>query len=71
MDLYQLIEELYAEKKRIDALVAALEKRIHHEKQPPKRRGRKSMGEGERQIVSDRMKRYWASRRKEPDHNGS
>lgn len=30
----------------------------------PKRRGRKSMGEAERRDVSERMKRYWATRRK-------
>jgi hypothetical protein len=27
-------------------------------------RGRKSMAEEERRIVSERMKKYWASRRK-------
>jgi hypothetical protein len=29
------------------------------------RRGRKSMGEAERREVSERMKRYWAGRRKQ------
>jgi hypothetical protein len=29
------------------------------------RRGRKSMGEAERQQVSERMTRYWAGRRKQ------
>jgi hypothetical protein len=28
------------------------------------RRGRKSMGEAERREVSERMKRYWAGRKK-------
>ena len=32
---------------------------------PEKRRGRHSMGDAERQEVSTRMKRYWASRRAE------
>jgi hypothetical protein len=32
---------------------------------PPGRRGRKSMGDEERQQVSERMKRYWARRRRE------
>lgn len=29
-----------------------------------KRRGRKSMGAEERAVVAERMKRYWASKRK-------
>ena len=29
------------------------------------KRGRKSMGEAEREQVSERMKRYWAGRRKQ------
>ncbi len=31
---------------------------------PRSRRGRKSMGAAERREVSERMKKYWASRRK-------
>jgi len=31
---------------------------------PAKRRGRKFMNEKERQEVSERMKRYWANRRR-------
>jgi hypothetical protein len=31
---------------------------------PAKRRGRKSMSSKERQEVSERMKKYWDSRRK-------
>ena len=31
---------------------------------PRSRRGRKSMGVAERREVSERMKKYWASRRK-------
>jgi hypothetical protein len=29
-----------------------------------KRRGRKGMGKEERRLVSDRMKRYWANRKR-------
>jgi hypothetical protein len=32
---------------------------------PAKRRGRKSMSTEERREVSQRMRKYWASRRKE------
>jgi hypothetical protein len=33
---------------------------------PKSRRGRKSMGAAERTEVSERMKKYWASRRNRP-----
>jgi len=36
-----------------------------------KRRGRKSMGAKERQEVSERMKRYWESRRQQGDDESS
>jgi hypothetical protein len=39
------------------------------EKPPAKHRGRKSMGQPERQEVSERMRKYWASRRK-PSEGG-
>ena len=72
MDLYAIIQELHQERKRLDRLIAVLESKLAHSfhfRKPPKsRRGRKSMGQEERKLVSERMKRYWASRRGE---NGS
>ena len=66
MDLLETIRELRAERARIDATIANLEAlnqsqggtapTIHS------RRGRKFMGAAERQEVSQRMKKYWASR---------
>ena len=68
MDLYKAIRDLYAEKERLERVIASLEEmqRKMAEAQKPgdgKRRGRKSMGAEERQEVSERMKRYWAKRR--------
>jgi hypothetical protein len=69
MDLIGMIRSLYADKERLDRVIAALEE-LQHDSQrlpygfPGNRRGRKSMGADERQEVSVRMKKYWANRRK-------
>lgn len=70
MDLYKTIQDLYAEKEKLERVIASLEE-LHRTSGslpslPPgaKRRGRKSMGSKEREEVSLRMKRYWAGRRK-------
>jgi hypothetical protein len=73
MDLYKAIRELYAEKEKLERVIASLEElqRSSHAvpdtPNPGKRRGRKSMNPRERQEVSERMKRYWESRRKPGD----
>ena len=70
MDLYKAIQELYAEKEKLERVIASLEelqRAAGSVPAPPRggrRRGRKSMGAKERQEVSERMKRYWANRRK-------
>ena len=71
MDLYKAIQDLYAEKEKLERVIASLEdlQRAAGGGIPPapgtgKRRGRKSMGPDERQEVSERMKKYWARRRK-------
>ena len=71
MDLYKAIQDLYAEKEKLERVIASLEDLqraagggIPPVPKPGKRRGRKSMSAGERQEVSARMKKYWASRRK-------
>ena len=70
MDLFKLIEELNNEKERLERVIASLEDLerasvLHIPSLPDdrKRRGRRSMGAEERQEVSARMKKYWASRR--------
>jgi hypothetical protein len=65
MDLNKAIRELHEELEKLNQVIASLEQFESTGTLPtPKRRGRKSMDETERQIVSARMKKYWASRRK-------
>jgi hypothetical protein len=70
MDLYKAIQDLYAEKEKLERVIASLEELQQAGGSVPvlerggKRRGRKSMNAKERQEVSERMKRYWANRRK-------
>jgi hypothetical protein len=73
MDLYKAIQDLYAEKEKLERVIASLEelqRAAEAASSPPaesgKRRGRKSMGSKERQEVSERMKKYWAGRKKKP-----
>jgi hypothetical protein len=73
MDLYKAIQDLYAEKEKLERVIASLEElqrssgAIPALEKPAKRRGRKSMSSQERQEVSQRMKKYWESRRKGND----
>jgi len=70
MDLYETIQDLYAEKERLERVIASLEALLGIGKPDvPKlkgaKRGRKSMGATEREQVSARMKNYWDRRRRE------
>ena len=77
MDLYKAIQDLYAEKEKLERVIASLEELQRAAEggqvmlRGGKRRGRKSMGDGERAEVSERMKKYWASRRKEEEKHRS
>ena len=69
MDLNQTITELRAERDRLAIAIAQLEMLActGNETQAIRvrsPRGRKWMGAAERREVSERMKRYWANRRK-------
>lgn len=71
MDLYKAIQDLYAEKEKLERVISSLEELQRTAGTMPMlprsgggRRGRKSMSPDERQEVSDRMKRYWEDRRK-------
>ena len=68
MDLDEVIRKLRYERKKLDGVIASLEQlstAAKAEKTVGKgRRGRKSMDEPARKEVSERMKKYWASRRK-------
>ena len=64
MDVQKTLRELHAERKRLVAVIASLERRLQTESAGPrKRRGRKHMSAQERRQVSERMRRYWESRR--------
>ena len=70
MDLYKAIQDLYAEKDKLERVIASLEELQRTANLPPvlpkvQRRGRKSMNAKEREEVSERMKKYWAGRRKQ------
>jgi hypothetical protein len=84
MDLFKAIHDLYEEKRRLDEVIAKLEEVLHAQKidgkvlpaataraEPTKRRGRKSMSEQERIVVSQRMKEFWAQRRQEKSQEKS
>lgn len=66
MDLRETIRELRAERDRIARAIANLETLDQSGAGTTisvrSCRGRKFMGAAERQAVSERMKRYWASR---------
>ena len=68
MDLDDVILKLRYERKKLDAVIESLERlstAAKLEKTVRKgRRGRKSMDAPDRKKVSERMKAYWASRRK-------
>ncbi len=69
MDLYKAIQSLYAEKEKLEQVIASLEELQRSSVGLPsvpengKRRGRKSMSSKERKEVSERMKKYWEARR--------
>jgi hypothetical protein len=72
MDLNKAIRDLYAEKERLERVIASLEDLqkqppggAAHKPKAPSRRGRKSMSPAERREVSERMRKYWARRREE------
>jgi hypothetical protein len=74
MDLYKAIQDLYAEKEKLERVIASLEELQRTAGAIPpilkgagSRRGRKSMSAKERQEVSERMKKYWANRRRPND----
>jgi hypothetical protein len=69
MDLYKALQELHAEKEKLDRVIASLEELQRTagpaptSPKPAKRRGRKSMDTSERREVSERLRKYWAGRR--------
>jgi hypothetical protein len=72
MDPEKAIQELRREKERLEGVIASLEELQRSAAVVPplaqrvQCRGRKFMDPQERQEVSKRMKKYWASRRMTP-----
>jgi hypothetical protein len=68
MDLTRIIQQLYAERDRVQQAIATLEQ-FQQEKTTVvpahRKRGRKSMSAEERKIVAERMKTYWANKRQQ------
>ena len=67
MDIHTIIQELHEERERIDRVIRSIEAIVSRDENPvsgPKRRGRKTMSQEERRQVSQRMRKYWESRRK-------
>jgi hypothetical protein len=73
MDLSKALQELYAEKEKLEQSIALLEQLQttgiagHSRIQGKSRRGRRTMGLEERRQVSARMRVYWANRRNQKD----
>jgi hypothetical protein len=70
MDLDKIIAKLQGERAKLDEVISSLEQLKRSGADVPKevikkRRGRKFMNEEDRREVSERMKRYWAARRKQ------
>jgi uncharacterized protein YdcH (DUF465 family) len=67
MELQKLIGKLREERAKLDVIIDSLEKLDHTvgraKKIVRKKRGRKSMDAAARKEVSERMRKYWASRR--------
>ena len=72
MDIDKAIQELRSQRTRLERVIASLEELQRSAAVVPplaqrvKCRGRKFMDPQERQEVSQRMKKYWAARRKKP-----
>ena len=65
MDLNKAISELHEELRKLNLVIESLEDLTRTGRLAiEKRRGRKSMSEEERRLVSERMKNYWAGRRR-------
>lgn len=78
MNVYKAIQYLHAQKEKLERVIALFEELQRSGAPgaavaPPaaKHRGRNSMSSAEREEVSKRMKKYWASRRKHENAAGS
>ena len=76
MDIYKAIRALQEERQRLDELIASLENLqawgAHEQIRPPAgRRGRRNMSRQERLRISERMRNYWAERKKKAEEEAT
>jgi hypothetical protein len=72
MDLDRALRDLHEELDTLNRVIADVEELARTGIPPtPSRPGRKSMHESERQLVSERMKKYWAAKREQRTAAGS
>ena len=69
IDLQKVLKDLYTQRERLEHVITSLEALQQGSgavlpSQKRTNRGRKSMGAEERREVSERMRKYWATRRK-------
>ena len=69
IDLRKVLKDLYIQRERLEHVITSLEalqqdSAVGLPPQKKTNRGRKSMGADERREVSERMRKYWAARRK-------
>ena len=69
MDLAKVIRLLRVKLHQVDKQIAAAEEALSKQQVQvaPRQRGRTSMGAEERKQVAQRMRRYWAARKKKED----
>jgi hypothetical protein len=68
MDIYRAIEELKAEKRRLDRAIAALKQGADSD--PPRRR-RRAWNADARRAAAARMKKYWEHRKQQSERDGA
>jgi hypothetical protein len=70
MDLTKTLQSLYTEREKLKSMIASFEGLRASPSDiggNRRRSGRKSMGAGERQQVSERMKKYWERRKSQEE----
>ncbi len=63
ISLIEVLQQLRDERSRIDEAIARIESRLTRAAGVHSNQGRKGMGQDERKVVAERMKRYWEQRR--------
>ena len=65
MDLLKVLGEMHQERKRLETIISSLEAMQGRAENSRGRRELKGMAPAARKAASQRMKRYWAARKKQ------